>query len=103
MTLPLSSLNANLNLMISGLKNHLLQIQKRGIDAAFIEQMHSLQQKISQTNHEQEILKGDLRKKTAELNQLVQESNLVYREAKKIVKLEIEQSLWVQFGIKDRK
>ncbi len=103
MSISLASLDNHLYLMVAGLKRNLARIQKRGIDENFIVELEALRQQISRVNIEQENLKGELRTKTAELHQLVKKAELNYREAKKVVKLEIEQILWGQFGIKDKK
>jgi len=52
---------------------------------------------------EQEKLKADLKSKTESLNALLDSLAGKYSEARKLVKLEIPQSQWKEFGINDKR
>ena len=51
----------------------------------------------------QEKLKADLKSKTAELEAKMKEIDAKMSEAKKIVKMDIPQSQWKEFGIYDKR
>ena len=51
----------------------------------------------------QEKLKADLKSKTAELEAKMKEIDVKMSEAKKIVKMDIPQSQWKEFGIVDKR
>jgi hypothetical protein len=48
-------------------------------------------------------LKADLNKKSTELNEKLQEVSNRYAEARKLVKIELPQTAWKEFGIKDQR
>jgi CHASE3 domain sensor protein len=63
----------------------------------------SLQSKGMTLDNEQEYLEAKLKTKTEELGRLIEELEKLLSEARKIVKLEMEQSTWRSFGIEDTK
>jgi len=65
--------------------------------------MEELKEKAVVLNGEQEILKGNLKKKTEALEGIFAEAMKMHSEAKKMVKVAILQSEWVKFGITDKK
>lgn len=89
--------------MVSGLKNNQQQLEKRGIDQAFIDKMAADATDAIRLNNEQEALKAQLKVKTAELNDKMSELAKANSEAKKIVKLDIPQAQWKEFGIEDKR
>lgn len=88
--------------MISGLKNHKDNLPA-GLDEAFIKDLERLKEEVEAINNEQEILKANLKAKTEEsvTKQKEMQSKVVL--ARKRVKLDIPQSLWIGFGIEDKK
>lgn len=88
--------------MISGLKNHQDNLPL-GIDENFINQLEYLKEQAETINNEQEILKAKLKAKTEESVAKLKELQDQVALAKKRVKLDIPQPLWVGFGIDDKK
>ena len=54
-------------------------------------------------DNEQEALKAKMKGKTEELSQTMAQMEELYREAKKVVKLEIPQEYWKEYGIADQR
>ncbi|MGP2571377.1 hypothetical protein ACT4R9_00255 [Ornithobacterium rhinotracheale] len=89
--------------MHTALKANATQVEKRGIDTAFTEKLAKLRNEAIALNDQQEKLKADLKAKTDELNAKMTELRDLYREAKKIVKLDFAQAQWKEFGIEDKR
>lgn len=89
--------------MASGLKNNADEVAKRGISPEFVAEMEALRNQAITLNNEQERLKADLKSKTESLNAKVEALSAKLSESKKIVKLTIPQSSWLEFGISDKR
>ena len=89
--------------MLSGLKANTDRVGKRGISSDFITKFESIQKNAMDLDNEQEDMKAKLKSKTSELEGKMEELNKMMSEAKKVVKLEMEQSSWKSFGIEDKK
>lgn len=89
--------------MVCGLKSHADQVAKRGANAAFITQLDSDLQKTLQLNSQLAELKAKVKLKTAELDAAESALKVNYSEARKIVKISVEQAGWKAFGIDDSK
>jgi seryl-tRNA synthetase len=88
--------------MLSGLNNHLGQLERRGITAEFIDRLSAETAGAVTLNNEQEKLKADLKTKTAQLNGKLAEVAKLIAEAKKIVKLDVPKDQWKEFGMADK-
>lgn len=88
--------------MIAGLKNHKDKLPA-GLDMAFIQNLEALKNEVENINSEQEKLKADLKSKTELLETKLKTLQEQYAQAKKRVKLDIEQTQWREFGIDDKK
>jgi seryl-tRNA synthetase len=88
--------------MVSGLNNHLGQLERRGISVDFIDRLSAETTEAVKLNNEQEKLKADLKAKTARLNDKLAEVAKLVAEAKKIVKLDVPKDQWKEFGIADK-
>ena len=91
------------SVMISGLKANASRVQKRGLGSDFASKLETVLNDVKKLNNEQETLKADLKSKTEQLNQKMDEMNVMINEGKKVVKLEFEQSQWKEFGIEDKR
>ena len=91
-----------IDLIIAGIRTHQEALAKRGIDAEFLAKLEGLSQQAKAANIEQERLKGELKKKTEQIENLFAEALKMHSEAKKMVKASISQSEWVTFGITDK-
>lgn len=74
-----------------------------GVTEASGDKLEELRNTVEQLNSEQEALKAALKKKTEEVNAKVDEMEKLYNDAKKRIKLDVEQALWRTFGIEDKK
>lgn len=86
-------------LMLSGLKNNAGKLSRRGIDETFISQYETDHKTVIALNNEQERLKAELKLKTNELDALLTKVNAANSEASKLVKMDIPQEQWKEFGI----
>lgn len=93
----------NTEVMLNGLKNNLEILSKRGIDQEFLDQMTQLHQDVITLNNEQENLKATLKIKTDDLNRNLTELARIYAQSRKLVKMELPQVQWVEFGISDKR
>ncbi|MCK9243963.1 MAG: hypothetical protein WC957_03235 [Candidatus Neomarinimicrobiota bacterium] len=90
-------------LMATGLQANAEAIAKRGIDAEFTATLNTTVGNVERINAEQEALKASLKTKTAELDAELATLNKMYSEAKKVVKLAIDKTRWLEFGISDKR
>ncbi|MDR2383845.1 MAG: hypothetical protein LBD76_08210 [Prevotellaceae bacterium] len=89
--------------MIKGIRDNQEVLSKRQIDNAFAD---DLQVKIDAAvvlNNEQETLKAKLKKKTEELDAVMVTLAKKTGEARKIIKMDMPQSSWREFGINDKR
>ncbi|HRU92274.1 MAG TPA: hypothetical protein P5268_04470 [Candidatus Marinimicrobia bacterium] len=89
-------------LMATGLQANAETIARRGINADFIATLNTTIGNVERLNAEQESLKADLKAKTAELDAELANLNKMYSEAKKVVKLAIDKTRWLEFGVTDK-
>lgn len=94
---------SNAQVMVAGLRANAAQLARRGLDAAFIDSIDANRTDAALLNDQQEKLKADLKSKTAELEAKMNEMDVKMSEAKKIVKMDIPQSQWKEFGIVDKR
>lgn len=90
-------------LMISGVKQQSDRLTRRGLDSKFVEKYERIFGDVQNLDREQERLKATLKKKTETLQGKAKELKALYSEAKKIVKIEMKNSAWREFGIQDKK
>ncbi len=84
-----------------GLKANLDKLKRRGLDEAFIGSIDDLNKSLTTLNAEQEALKSRLKEKTAQIDGALTELKAKTSEARKVVKLELGQASWREFGITD--
>ena len=89
--------------MLAGLKTNQAALEKRGIDKAFTSNLGKDIEACISLNNEQEELKARLKTKTEELNKKMAELKKETSEAKKIIKLDMPQTTWKEFGITDKR
>jgi hypothetical protein len=90
-------------LMAAALDANLELLRKRGMTREFIEQLESSIKTISLKNIEQERLKGELHAATASIKFLKEQLHSQMKEAVKVVKLDIPQPQWKEYGIADKR
>lgn len=98
-----SEIISKMQVMATGLKNKQQEVAKRGIDANFISELEQIRVEAISLNDEQERLKAELKTKTEALNAKMDTLYAKLSEAKKVVKLAIPQTGWLEFGITDKR
>ena len=89
--------------MVKGIKDNIKVLSLRRIDEKFVDNLQSDVDLCIKLNGEQEALKAKLKTKTQELNTALGSLMKKETEARKIIKLDMPQSLWLEFGIKDKR
>lgn len=90
-------------LMVSGLTSKTAQMSKYGVDEELISSLSAMCNELETLNNEQERLKADLKTKTALINDKVKKIDEDYTRVKKLVKIGMPQTQWLEFGINDKK
>jgi hypothetical protein len=89
--------------MIQGIRNNQEILAKRQIDTIFADNMQSGLSAAIALNNEQETLKAKLKEKTEQLDATIADLTKRTAEARKIIKLDMPQSSWREFGINDKR
>jgi hypothetical protein len=89
--------------MVNGIREHLDVLSQRKIDGAFADLLQADVERCIALNVEQETLKGKLKEKTAELDSAFSAMLSKASEARKIIKLDMPQESWREFGIEDKR
>ena len=92
---------ARAGLMVAGLKVNSDRLKRRGLDEGFIASLEGLNKSIGELNAEQEALKSRLKEKTAQIDEAFASLKTKLSEARKVIKLELPQTGWKEFGITD--
>lgn len=99
----LSQLLTAARLMAEGIKKRMDTVAKVGIDEARVSDIEALTKSVAALDTEQEELKSLLKTKTAALEAEQKKLRAALSEAKKLVKISVEQSDWLTFGINDKR
>ena len=91
------------NLLVAGLRAHADQHRRRGVDEDFVGALDGLAKRVAALNTEQEALKARLKEKTATLDETFASLKSRISEARKLVKLDVAQTGWKEYGIQDSK
>ena len=89
-------------LMVTGLEANAETVAVRGLAAEFTATLKTTVGNVERINGEQETLKAGLKTKTAELDAELATLNKMQSEARKVVKLAMDQTRWLEFGISDK-
>ncbi len=89
--------------LLSGLKANSGQMSKRGIDEQFLSEFEKNKNSFISLNNEQETLKAKLKEKTGQLEDMGNILKKQISEARKMIKVEIPQKLWKEYGITDKR
>ena len=93
----------NAQVMLSGLKANKAALEKRGVNDEFVAGLETTLNNAIAKNNEQEKLKADLKASTAALDGLLASMKKIMSEAVTVVKLEMPQQQWKEFGIHAKK
>ncbi len=90
-------------LMLNGVKLNTERMATRGITDEKVTLLSNLYNKAHTEDEEQETLKAQLKDKTGSLDETIGELKKVVSEFRKLVKIEMPQNLWREFGIEDKR
>jgi phospholipid N-methyltransferase len=89
--------------MAKGIRDNQEVLSKRRIDTAFADALQADIDKGIALNGEQESLKAKLKEKTEQLDAVMTALKAKASEARKIIKMDMPQSSWREFGIEDKR
>jgi hypothetical protein len=89
--------------LASGLDQNKDRLAKRGLTKEFVKKLNDTVAAAQTLENEQESLKAKLKEKTVAFDAAMTELTKQLSEAKKVVKLEMPQEAWKEFGIEDKK
>jgi phospholipid N-methyltransferase len=93
----------NTGVMVNGIKAHQDVLAQRKISIDFADALQANVDACIALNAEQETLKAKLKGKTAEYNTAFAAMLKKAAEARKVIKLDMPQSSWREFGIDDKR
>ncbi|MCP4158247.1 MAG: hypothetical protein GY757_61675 [bacterium] len=85
--------------MSAAIAEHQVELAARGLNETNLEYLNTILAGCQSLDGEQEILKGTLKAKTAELGVKVSELKKCFSQYSKIIKAIMPQERWVDFGI----
>jgi hypothetical protein len=89
--------------MVKGIRDNQEVLEKRQIDIAFADSLQADIDTAVVLNNEQESLKAKLKGKTEQLDAVIATLTKKAGEARKIIKIDMPQSSWREFGINDKR
>ncbi|MDR1348178.1 MAG: hypothetical protein LBJ63_07110 [Prevotellaceae bacterium] len=89
--------------MVKGIRDNQEVLAKRQIDTVFADSLKADIDTAVILNNEQESLKAKLKEKTEQLDGIMANLTKKASEARKIIKLDMPQSSWREFGIGDKR
>jgi hypothetical protein len=98
-----SDVMSGANVMVSGLFANLPQLENRGMNQAFVDDLSTRLTRLKSLDAEQESLKAQLKTKSAALDAELKGLRDKIAEAKKVVKLAADKTTWKAYGISDSK
>lgn len=102
-TASLSQQLTDARLMAEGLKSHAEAVTRVGITEERATDIEGLMHRLASLDNEQEALKAQLKSKTAELTGVQKQLRELMSETKKLVKIAVDRTDWLAFGIGDKK
>ncbi|GHT24981.1 hypothetical protein FACS189430_10890 [Bacteroidia bacterium] len=94
---------ADTGVMVNGIRAHQDVLAQRKIDDIFADQLQSYVNSCTALNIEQETLKAKLKESTAAFDAALAAMLKKAGEARKIIKLDMPQASWKEFGIADKR
>jgi hypothetical protein len=94
---------SNTTVMVKGIRDNQEVLAKRQIDTVFADSLQADIDTAVILNNEQESLKAKLKEKTEQLDGIMASMTKKAGEARKIIKLDMPQSSWREFGIDDKR
>lgn len=90
-------------LMLAGLAAHAERLAGRGLNTAFLTAYRNAYQNCQESFNCQQALKARLMEKRAERLDFQMEMGTLYRQARKLVKIDLPKEAWREFGIEDQR
>jgi hypothetical protein len=94
---------SNAQTMQTALDANITVLEKRGMSKEFIAELRELINYVMTLNSDQERMKGQLKATTVEFESTKAQLQKKMSEAAKVVKLEIPQERWIEFGISGKR
>ncbi len=89
--------------MLDGMTANSERLAKRGLTPELLESIKEQHTKVMRVNSEQETLKARLKEKTSEYETEEAKLDTMLSEARKMIKLEMPQESWKEFGIQAKR
>ena len=102
-TKPYAKTISDTQVMVKGIRDNQKVLSQRKIDVKFADSVQTNIDLCVKLNGEQETLKAKLKTKTEELDAALTSLAKKTQEARKIIKLDMPQSTWLEFGIEDKR
>ena len=102
-TKPYAKTISDAQVMVKGIKDNQDVLAQRKINEEFADNIQTYIDASIRLNGEQESLKAKLKEKTAELDAMMASLTKKTSEARKIIKIDMPQASWREFGIEDKR
>jgi phage regulator Rha-like protein len=93
----------DIHLMLGGLTKNADRLAKRGVSTEFISKFSTAFDELRTLDQEKAALIARQKEKTSAINEKLNENLEYYREARKIIKLDLPQESWKEYGITAQK
>jgi hypothetical protein len=100
---PFATIISDAEVMVNGIRDNQDVLAKRQIDEKFANEMQADIDACIAHNNEQETLKAKLKEKTEQVDASLEALMKKAAEARKIIKMDMPQSAWREFGITDKR
>jgi hypothetical protein len=91
------------DLLVAGITNHIDTLTAKGMRQDYLTGLQTILQETRSINEEQEKFKAEQKECTSRLQVKATELNRAVREGQQMVKLHIPQTLWLEFGMKQKR
>lgn len=89
--------------MIANIKTNQARLTPWGITPEYVTKMEALFNEVLAMDNNHEALKAQLKTMTADLNAKMQELEQMFRDARKVIKIQEPQEAWVGYGFNAQK
>ena len=96
----LSELSLTTKVMLEGLKSHASQLAGWGFDGDFLAELNQIYQEMLRLSGEQKALMSRQKEKTSAVNEKAVAVDRLCRKARHLVKAQLPQESWKEFGIR---
>lgn len=93
----------NSQVMLTGVNAHAVRMARRGLDDPFLERYDRIYREALELDNQYHALKARIKEMAHLFHAQLAELDGCYREARKVVKLEMPLESWPEFGIRDQR